>query len=84
MTEKTVDISRDDPTLSEMIRRFGPRAKVTLVDGENVVGRVVLKPKPKAEQPKRRMLGIHQGSILYMADDFDAPLPPEYWLGGEP
>lgn len=57
---------------------------MTVVDGENVVGPVVLKPKARAEQPKRRMLGMHKGNILYMADDFDAPLPAEYWFGSDP
>lgn len=84
VTEKTVDISKDDPTLTEMVRRFGPRAKVTVVDGDKVVGRVVLRPKPQNASPRKRMIGLHEGAILYMAEDFDAPLPDEFWLGGEP
>lgn len=84
MTEKTVDISKDDPTLTEVVRRFGPRAKVTVVDGDRVVGRVVLKPKPRGEEPRKRMIGLHEGAILYMADDFDAPLPDEFWFGSDP
>ena len=29
---------------------------------------------------KRRVLGLHAGS-MWMSDDFDAPLPDEFWLG---
>ena len=83
MAEQTVDIN-DDVTLKEVVRRFGPRAKVIVKDGDDVVGRVVLKPEAKVGQPRRRMFGMHPGNILYMADDFDAPLPDEFWLSGEP
>ena len=28
-----------------------------------------------------RTPGLHQGDGYWMADDFDAPLPDEFWLG---
>ena len=31
-------------------------------------------------QKKKRILGLHPGS-MQMSDDFDAPLPDEFWLG---
>ena len=31
-------------------------------------------------QKKKRVLGLHAGSMR-MSDDFDAPLPDEFWLG---
>jgi len=30
---------------------------------------------------KERVPGLHKGSSYWMADDFDAPLPNEFWLG---
>ncbi len=36
-----------------------------------------LPPKPKA-----RVLGLHEGQI-WVADDFDAPLPDVFWMGEE-
>jgi hypothetical protein len=81
MSEKTVDIN-ENLTLKDVVSRFGPRAKVVVKDGEDVIGRVVL--KPKAEPSRKRMFGMHRGNVLYMADDFDAPLPDEFWLSGDP
>lgn len=84
MTHKTIDVSENDVTVRELLRRYGPRARLTVTDGEQVVGRFVLAPKPPKSQPRKRMLGLHEGNILYMADDFDDPLPDEFWLGGDP
>ena len=33
--------------------------------------------------PQRRVFGQYQGKIQ-IADDFDAPLPDEFWLSGTP
>ena len=30
---------------------------------------------------KKRVPGLHKGNAYWMADDFDAPLPDEFWLG---
>ena len=83
MTERTIDISEGDVTVKELVRRFGPRARVTVKDGGRVVGRFVLRPKTP-EEPRQRMLGLHEGIVLFMADDFDAPLPDDFWLSGDP
>ena len=33
-----------------------------------------------AQQPRRRIAGLGQGTIA-IADDFDEPLPEAFWLG---
>ncbi len=38
-------------------------------------------PLPQAS--KTRTPGLHQGIGYWIADDFDAPLPDEFWLGEE-
>ena len=35
--------------------------------------------EPTVQQP--RVAGLHEGNVLYIADDFDAPLPDSFWLG---
>lgn len=35
-----------------------------------------------APLPRHRVLGLHAGAI-WMSDDFDAPLPDSFWLGGD-
>ena len=32
---------------------------------------------------KPRILGLHAGSTVFVADDFDAELPDSFWLGEE-
>jgi hypothetical protein len=83
MAEQTVDIN-DDLTLKDVVHRFGPRAKVIVKDGEDVVGKVVLTAKPDTDQPPKRMFGMHPGNVLFMAEDFDAPLPDDFGLSGDP
>ena len=34
----------------------------------------------KTPKKKKRVLGLHPGS-MQMSDDFDAPLPDEFWFG---
>jgi antitoxin (DNA-binding transcriptional repressor) of toxin-antitoxin stability system len=43
-----------------------------------VVKRVAMEPKPV-----QRIPDLHKGEF-YMADDFDAPLPDEFWLDNGP
>ncbi|MEM8558407.1 MAG: toxin-antitoxin (TA) system antitoxin [Bacteroidota bacterium] len=38
---------------------------------------------PEPTPPKKRVAGLHKGAVLYMADDFDEPLPDSFWLGDE-
>ncbi len=35
------------------------------------------------EQPKKRVMGLHKGEI-WMSDDFNDPLPDEFWFGEGP
>ncbi len=37
----------------------------------------------KQSQPKPRVLGGNRGWVAYMSEDFNAPLPDEFWSGDE-
>jgi len=39
-------------------------------------------PKPQRRSPKPRVAGLHRGKV-WISDDFNDPLPPEYWSGQE-
>ena len=32
-------------------------------------------------QKKKRVMGLHAGGGIWMSDDFDEPLPDEFWFG---
>jgi hypothetical protein len=40
-----------------------------------------LKEKEPKATTEPRILGLHAGSTVYVADDFDAELPDSFWLG---
>ena len=31
--------------------------------------------------PPKRIAGLNRGQVLWISDDFDAPIPDEFWLG---
>jgi len=40
-----------------------------------------LRQKAAGMPKKKRVPGLHKEITYWMADDFDAPLPDEFWLG---
>ena len=40
-----------------------------------------LRQRTPPVQPKVHIAGLHQEIPYWIADDFDAPLPDEFWLG---
>ena len=56
--------------------------------GEEVIISRANKPVVKlvAMQSKsgQRIPGLHKGAVLYISEDFDTPLPEEFWLGNDP
>ena len=67
----------------EFQHRLAAGEEVTLLHGGEVIGTVVpAKTEPPPAAPQR--IGFAKGSFLWTAPDFDAPLPDEFWLGGDP
>ncbi|MBL8165181.1 MAG: DUF2281 domain-containing protein [Anaerolineae bacterium] len=56
--------------LLEAVKKLSDEQKQLLLEG--------LATTP--QQPKERILGLHPGAI-WTSDDFDDPLPDEFWLG---
>jgi hypothetical protein len=40
-----------------------------------------LNESKSTDTSKPRILGMHAGSTVFVADDFDAELPDSFWLG---
>ena len=67
-----------DPKLAELVAMLKAGHEVVITEGDVPVARLTyLPPKPKGP----RISPLHPGNVIYMADDFDAPLPDEFWLG---
>jgi prevent-host-death family protein len=77
---KTVNIHEAKTNLSALI--------AAVEAGEEVIISRANKPVVKLvaveSKPAKRIPGLHKGAVLYISEDFDAPLPDEFWLGNGP
>ena len=75
----TIDVATTHTPLSELISLALTGAEVILSDGEKPLVRLV-PVVPVVHQ--LRIAGLHKGAI-WTSEDFDAPLPDEFWTGQE-
>ena len=75
MTYKTVDIAE---SLLAQIQELPPQQQQQVLDYvEFLVEKYV-----KGNSDKPRIAGLHKG-MGWISDDFNDPIPPEYWSGKE-
>lgn len=72
----TIDVATAKTPLSELVNLVLNGAEVILSNGEKPLVRLV----PVAPVADKRMAGLHLGAII-TTDDFDDPLPDEFWEG---
>lgn len=81
MKNVMLDVGETALNLRELVAAHGPSARIILRDGDQVVGTLRLRPRDARTTPVKRVIGLHRGNVLHMAEDVDAPLPDEFWLG---
>jgi len=74
----TIDIKELPQVLQDRLTAISSKDEIMIYDGIQPKARIVL-----IATPKRRVPGLLKGS-MEMADDFDAPLPDEFWLNETP
>ncbi|MEI6235265.1 MAG: toxin-antitoxin (TA) system antitoxin [Planctomycetota bacterium] len=72
---RTVDVAHPDTALAELVRLAREGTDVVLTLDNRRIGRVIAESDYK---PKKRIAGLHAGLVEF-SDDFDAPLPDEFW-----
>jgi antitoxin (DNA-binding transcriptional repressor) of toxin-antitoxin stability system len=77
---KTVTVEQAEGHLDELMDLAASGEVVVIEKGDQ--SKVKLTPIPHTTG-KKRVFGRHKGQI-WMSDDFDDPLPDEFWLGGNP
>ncbi len=77
---KTVTVEQAEGHLDELMDLAASGEEVVIEKGDHC--KVKLTPIPHTGA-KKRVFGQHKGQI-WMSDDFDDPLPDEFWLGGNP
>ena len=78
----TIEIGQTDD-FTALLAHVRGGEDVLFADGGTPVARLsaVLPAAPSTTAvPRTRVAGLHRGAV-WMADDFDEPLPKSFWLG---
>lgn len=83
MTSQTIDVMED--LLAKLQKLLPENQQLLLVFAEFLLERQIQSIQKNASvevsrPPQQRVLGLHQG-MGWMSDDFNSPLPDEFWLG---
>ena len=76
MVAKTIDIHEAKAHLPELLGLAISGTEVIIVAGDKPLARLSPAGLPVSE----RIAGLNEGAI-WTSDDFDEPLPDEFWLG---
>jgi antitoxin (DNA-binding transcriptional repressor) of toxin-antitoxin stability system len=72
----TIEIHKKETHLDELMRLLATTREIILTEDSTPVARLISIEPAKAP----RIAGLHAGST-WVSDDFDDPLPDEFWLG---
>jgi len=77
---ETVDLTEAQARLPELVSLAGAGTEGIIADGGTPRARLM--PLEATLVPARpRTLGLNRGSVVWISDDFDAPLSDEFWSG---
>ena len=78
MVTKTVDITKMQAVKEYLLSLLEKDTEIILTEGDTPLARLTQVEKPILVGGER-IAGLHPGA--WMCDDFDDPLPNEFWLG---
>ena len=76
MSTKTVDVREVQISLQELLALVRGGTEIVFTEGNIPLARLV----PLTSPSTPRMAGLHAGAI-WTSEDFDEPLPEEFWTG---
>lgn len=77
MMTMTIELHEIQPRLLELLPLINAGAEIIVTQAQTPILR--LAPLPATQKP--RVAGLHAG-MGWVNDDFDEPLPDEFWTGG--
>ena len=77
---RTVSVDEAQEKLQDLLAQALAGNEVIITEDGKPVARLV--PVPVAPLKKKRVAGLNRGTI-WTSEDFDQPLPDEFWLGKE-
>jgi antitoxin (DNA-binding transcriptional repressor) of toxin-antitoxin stability system len=81
MSTKTINLQETSADLEELLTLVAEGTNVVLMRGETPIARLSPLKKRTKKLLKPRIPGLGAGDVLYISEDFDAPLPDAFWLG---
>lgn len=78
MLEQTIELDTIEKQLSDLLAIVSGGGKIVIAQN----GKPLARLEPIAPPKKKRIAGLNRG-MIWTSDDFDAPLPDEFWLGNE-
>jgi prevent-host-death family protein len=82
MQIETVDMDQAQSRLAELVSLASSGTEIIIAEHGTPRARLV----PVTSGPSvqgTRVLGLNRGSVAWISDDFDAPLPDEFWASGD-
>jgi antitoxin (DNA-binding transcriptional repressor) of toxin-antitoxin stability system len=73
---KTVKIDEAQTQLPKLLSLVTAGNEVIIAEGDKPVAKIV----PVLPHLQTRIAGLNKGEI-WVSDDFDAPLPDQFWMG---
>lgn len=80
MSTHTVNIHEAKTHLSELLAMALEGEEVIIARANKPIARLVPLEHPKLQ----RKAGLHAGEDYWVSENFDEPLPEEFWLGNGP
>ena len=79
MPIQTVNVAKVEKQLAELLAIIEHGSEIVIAQNGKPIARLAsVTPITK----KKRIAGLNRGTI-WTSDDFDAPLPDEFWLGNK-
>jgi hypothetical protein len=79
MLAKQISIQKSDANWDELLLLVNQGNEIIIMNGDETIARMTSAETGSHTSITERVLGAHPGA--WMSDDFDAPLPDEFWLG---
>ncbi len=80
MSIKTIDLDETPASLDELLGLLRNNDEILLTKGAVPLARLSGAGETISSNLPR-VAGLHVGTTTWVSDDFDAPLPDEFWLG---
>lgn len=80
MTVKTITLDEAAVRLPELVSRASEGEQIIIAQNEHPLARIVPFAEGDGEGEGDRSFGQARGRV-HVSDDFDEPLPDEFWLG---